>query len=44
MQDRFAVGDRIDHPRFGIGVVAEVRPGKIDVKFGRELKTLIHGA
>jgi hypothetical protein len=25
-------------------VVAEVRPGKIDVKFGRELKTLIHGA
>jgi hypothetical protein len=24
--------------------VAEVRPGKIDVKFGRELKTLIHGA
>lgn len=44
MQDRFALGDRIDHPRFGIGVVAEVRPGKIDVKFGRELKTLIHGA
>jgi len=44
MQVRFALGDRIDHPRFGIGVVAEVRPGKIDVKFGRELKTLIHGA
>ena len=44
MQDRFATGDRIEHPRFGIGVVTEVRPGKIDVKFGRELKTLIHGA
>src|SRR5262245_30889462 len=42
MQERFAAGDRVDHPKFGVGVVVEVRAGKIDVKFGRELKTLIH--
>jgi hypothetical protein len=42
MQERFAAGDRVDHPKFGVGVVVEVRAGKIDVKFGREVKTLIH--
>jgi len=44
MQDRFAAGDQIEHPKFGKGTVVEVRSGKIDVKFGRELKTLIHAA
>ena len=43
MQERFFVGDRLEHQKFGLGVVIEVRAGKIDVKFGRELKTLIHG-
>ena len=43
MQERFAVGDRLEHQKFGQGVVIEVRASKIDVKFGRELKTLIHG-
>ena len=43
MQTRFRVGDRINHPKFGSGLVVEERPGKIDVKFGRELKTLING-
>jgi hypothetical protein len=42
MQERFAAGDRVDHPKFGVGLVVEVRAGKIDVKFGREVKTLIH--
>jgi hypothetical protein len=42
MQERFVAGDRVDHPKFGVGVVVEVRAGKIDVKFGREMKTLIH--
>lgn len=44
MQDRFAAGDQIEHPKFGKGTVVEVRSGKIDVKFGREMKTLIHAA
>ena len=42
MQERFAVGDRVEHPKFGQGIVIEVRASKIDVKFGRELKVLIH--
>ena len=44
MQSRFSVGDRISHPRFGIGTVVEKRAGKIDVKFGREMRVLIHAA
>jgi hypothetical protein len=44
MQTRFKVGDRINHPKFGTGLVVEERSGKIDVKFGREVKTLIHSA
>ena len=44
MHDKFSIGDRIDHPRFGVGVVVDVRFGKIDVKFGREQRILIHGA
>ena len=43
MQTRFKVGERIEHPKFGTGLIVEERSGKIDVKFGRELKTLIHG-
>lgn len=42
MIEKFSTGDRLEHPKFGTGVVVEVRAGKIDVKFGRELKTLIH--
>jgi transposase-like protein len=44
MHDKFSIGDRIDHPKFGVGVVVDVRFGKIDVKFGREQRVLIHGA
>ena len=43
MQERFKTGERIEHPKFGTGLVVEERAGKIDVKFGRELKTLING-
>ncbi|HZS05014.1 MAG TPA: hypothetical protein VFD58_09285 [Blastocatellia bacterium] len=42
MQARFRVGDRISHPRFGIGTVIEQRQSKIDVKFGREVRVLVH--
>jgi hypothetical protein len=44
MQEHFRTGDRIEHPKFGLGVVMEERSGKIDVKFGREMKTLINGS
>jgi hypothetical protein len=41
-RESFQVGDQISHPNFGLGLVADVRATKIDVKFGRETKTLIH--
>ena len=44
MQTRFRVGDRISHPKFGLGVVMDERAGKIDVRFGKEMRTLIHGS
>jgi hypothetical protein len=41
-RESFHIGDQISHPNFGLGLVADVRATKIDVKFGRETKTLIH--
>ena len=38
----YAAGDNISHTKFGEGNVVEVRQGKIDVRFGRELRTLLH--
>lgn len=42
MQQRYHVGDQISHPTFGLGTVVDERQGKIDVRFGRETRTLIH--
>jgi hypothetical protein len=42
MQERFRAGERISHPKFGLGLVIDERPGKIDVRFGKEMRTLIH--
>jgi hypothetical protein len=39
----FAVGDTIEHPKFGTGAVLRVAGNKIDVAFDGELRTLIHG-
>ena len=38
----YVVGDVILHQKFGQGRVVETRGGKIDVKFGSELRTLLH--
>lgn len=42
MQSRFRVGERISHPKFGLGTVIDERSGKIDVRFGKDVRTLIH--
>lgn len=40
---KFAVGDLVQHPTFGLGVVAAARgPDKIDVAFPGTIKTLQH--
>jgi hypothetical protein len=44
MQDRFRIGERISHPKFGLGTVIDERPGKIDVRFGKEVRTLVQAS
>ena len=41
-RETYAAGDQISHTKFGEGSVVEARQGKIDVRFGRELRTLLH--
>ncbi len=41
-QETYATGDQIAHPKFGEGNVVEARRGKIDVRFGSEVRTLLH--
>ncbi len=42
--ERFRTEQWIQHKTFGIGVVVrEVPPDKIEVRFGREYKVLVHG-
>ena len=38
----YAEGDMIQHPKYGQGRVVKARGGKIDVKFGTEVRTLLH--
>lgn len=38
----YARGQLILHPKFGAGEVVEARGGKIDVRFNREIRTLLH--
>ena len=39
----FKVGDVVDHPNFGCGIVRSLKDGnKFEVLFQREIKTLIH--
>ncbi|MEO8705980.1 MAG: hypothetical protein ABI867_38480 [Kofleriaceae bacterium] len=41
--ERFAIGDSIEHPKFGQGTVVKINlDGKIDVMFGSERRVLVH--
>lgn len=42
VQEVYATGDVIMHPKFGQGRVVEARAGKIVVKFGSDPRTLLH--
>lgn len=41
-RETYEAGEQISHPKFGQGEVIEARQGKIDVRFGRERRTLLH--
>lgn len=43
IKELFAVGDLLDHKKFGPGIVQTVINGKIEVLFQHEIKTLVHG-
>lgn len=41
-QETYTKGQLVQHPKFGTGEVLEVRAAKIDVSFGKEVRTLLH--
>jgi hypothetical protein len=41
-KDAYAVDQVIEHPTFGLGIVAAVREDKVDVVFKAMQKTLVH--
>lgn len=44
VKTKFAVGDVLQHPNFGVGIVEEVRSnGKMAVLFREDQKVLVHG-
>ncbi len=42
MERRFAAGEAITHPRFGVGFVLRVRDRRIEVLFHDGIKVLVH--
>lgn len=42
LKGRFEIANKINHPKFGVGVVRSVQPDKIEVVFSDEVKLLIH--
>ena len=42
-KDTYATDDLVNHPTFGLGIVAEVRPDKVTIHFKADEKTLVHG-
>ena len=40
-QEAYAEGELISHAKFGMGRVVASRPGKVDVKFGSLVRTLL---
>ena len=43
VSEKFKVGELVNHPSFGVGIVAVARSDKIDVTFRSFVKTLLHG-
>jgi hypothetical protein len=41
-KEAYHVGALVEHPKYGVGRVEESRGTKIDVRFGTEVRTLIH--
>jgi hypothetical protein len=42
IREKFSIGDIIDHPKFGPGIVQENKDDKIEVLFRHDIKLLVH--
>jgi hypothetical protein len=42
MKSKFEVNQKLEHPRFGLGIIRSVQSDKIEVVFSDEVKSLIH--
>ena len=42
MKSQFQAKSAIEHPKFGLGIVTEVYPSKIEVTFKEGAKVLVH--
>jgi hypothetical protein len=42
-RERFKKDELVAHPKFGVGRVVEAGPDRVEVAFGGERKTLVHG-
>lgn len=41
-RETYAEGEWIEHPKFGTGKVTAARGGKVEVRFGKESRVLLH--
>lgn len=42
IKGKFALNQKINHPKFGVGVVREVQQDKVEVVFSDEVRNLVH--
>ncbi len=42
MKRQFKVSEKVNHPKFGLGVVTKVESDKMEVIFAEEMKILVH--
>lgn len=42
IKGKFALNQKINHPKFGVGIVRGVQPDKVEVVFSDEVRNLVH--
>lgn len=42
IRSKFSLNQKINHPKFGVGIVRGVQPEKVEVVFADEVRNLVH--
>ena len=42
-KDKYAAGDLVQHPNFGLGIATALKDNKVEVLFEEGAKVLVHG-